>query len=120
MPYKYAFTDLAAKEVDDAIGYIKTSLNAPIAASKLFGKMQDQIRLILDSPYSYPDCRAYFENDTNIRHCIVGNFMLVYKIDKKENSIVFLHFVYGRRNVQRILKNDVEGDGDEQDGCYET
>ena len=47
-------------------------------------------------PLAYPDCKYYYIKDENIRHAIINNYILLFKI--YETKIVFLRFKYSKQN----------------------
>ena len=47
-------------------------------------------------PSSYPDCKYFYIKDEKIRHAVINNYILVYKIEEKR--IVFIRFRYSKQN----------------------
>ena len=99
MAYLYKFTPLALSDIDEALDYIAVNLANPAAADNLYQKLTDEIESICDRPYSFPDCSYYLIDDENIRHTVVGAYVLVFEVSKGEKLIKFLRFLYGGRDI---------------------
>ena len=55
------------------------------------------INNICTFPLSYPNCKYYLINDDSIRHAVIKNYILVFKI--YDNKIIFLRFKYSKQNT---------------------
>ena len=69
------------------------------AASKLY---RDVLRALGDAcgmPYSSPDCSRYLVADPAYRCRLVGNYLLVYRVDDAGRRIEVLRFLYARRDI---------------------
>lgn len=101
----YKFTEIAKRDLDDMLFYISNVLFNPTAAKDLFDKIEEKIAEICD----FPECCPMVENDfvlnASIRKALVGNFVMYYSYDADTNTIWVLRFVFGRRNLQEILKS---------------
>lgn len=58
--------------------------------------IEKSINNICMFPLAYPDCKYYYIKDENIRHAIINNYILLFKI--YETKIVFLRFKYSKQN----------------------
>ena len=58
--------------------------------------------MICDSPYSSPNCSYYLIDDENIRHCVVGNYILIYEISQSKIVIKVLRVLYGGRDISHM------------------
>ena len=99
MAYRYKFTPLAVSDIDKALDYIAGDLSNPSAADKLYQKLTAEIEDICDRPYSFPDCSCYLIDNDNIRHTVVGRYVLIFEVAKKEKLIIFLRFLYGGMDI---------------------
>ena len=102
MGYRYKLTPLALSDIDDALGYISGKLSNPAAADKLYRSLMKEIDSILDGPFRFPDCSYYLIDDENIRHSVIGNYVLIYEIDENGCLIKFLRFLYGGRDIANM------------------
>lgn len=102
MAYQYKFTPLALSDIDEALDYIGGYLSNPSAADTLYRGIVSEIKDICDRPYSFPDCSYYLIDDENIRHTVIGSYVLVFEVSKPENLIKFLRFLYGGRDIAKM------------------
>ena len=101
MAYRYKFTPLAIADIDEALNYIAGNLANPTAADLLYRNLNGEIEDICDRPYSFPDCSYYLIDDENIRHTVIGNYVLIFEVSKDEKLIKFLRFLYGGMDIRR-------------------
>ena len=97
MAYEYEITDVAYEEIDNAINYIINKLFNQKAASNLLEELEKSLNNICEFPMSYPDCSYYYVKDKNIRHAIIKNYVLVFKINDKK--ITILRFKHSKQNI---------------------
>ena len=95
MAYSYELTELVIKDIDETIEYITKKLCNKKAASDLMIELEKTIDNICEFPNSYPDCKYYFIKDELIRHAVINNYILVYKIC--DNRIIFVRFKYSKQ-----------------------
>lgn len=100
MVYQYKFTPLILSDIDDALDYISGNLSNMTAAEKLYQEIKAEIERICARPYSFLDCSYYLVDDENIRHGIVGSYVLIFEVSKEDSLIRFLRFLYGGRNIK--------------------
>ena len=74
----------------------------PGAVNQLFLAIQQEIASICDRPYAFPDCSYYLIYDKNIRHSVIGKYILIYEISQTEAMIKVLRFLYGGRNISNL------------------
>ena len=96
MAYNYEFTESAIKDLDETLNYIKNNLCNSKAAFDLLVEVQKTIENVCVFPFSYPNCKYYYVKDDTIRHAIVKNYVLFFKI--YESKIMFLRFKYSKQN----------------------
>ncbi len=99
MAYRYKFTPLAVADIDEALDYIAGNLSNPSAADNLYRKLTGEIGDICERPYSFPDCSYYLIDDENIRHTVVGSYVLIFEVSRDEKLIKFLRFLYGGMDI---------------------
>lgn len=99
MAWQYKLTPLALSDIDEALSYIGGNLSNPTAAGGLYSALVKEIGKVCAFPYAYPDCAYYLIDDENIRHTVVGNYMLIYEISSDEELIKFLRFLYAGRDI---------------------
>lgn len=97
--YSYSLTPLAESDLDGALGYISGELASPGAASKLYRDVLRALGEACGMPYSSPDCSRYLVADPAYRCRLVGNYLLVYRVDDAGRRIEVLRFLYARRDI---------------------
>lgn len=102
--FGYRLTKRAESDLDGIVLYITVDLANPQAASDFVDKLQNTIE----------EARAFLESGSpvhneflqieNMRKKLVGNYIVYYLLDIGENIIYILRIVYGKRNLDEILK----------------
>lgn len=102
--YQYRFTGKAEADLDDIVSYIAVELANPTAARKLIDRLQKTI----DEARRFPESGSIVVNDyipkAEVRKKIVENYIVYYLPDPYEKMITILRIVYGRRNMDEILR----------------
>ena len=103
--YSYRFTEKAEQDFDEILRYISVDLANPTAAQNLGRKIFEQINVVR----SFPDSGAPVDNeilsDKSVRKLLVDNYILYYKAHYDEKIIFIIRIVYGKRNLDDILKS---------------
>ena len=103
--YHYRLTRRAEKELDDILDYIGNKLDNAKAAAKL---MED-IGRCMERVCVFPEGGALVTNAflprKIIRKKVVGNYLLYYRADKERKTVWLLRIVYGRRDMDEVLKH---------------
>ena len=90
--------------MDDVVQYIAVELANPKAASDFVDKLQSAI----EEARSFPESGSLVINeylpDTEVRKKLVENYILYYLPDSEQKTIFVLRIVYGRRNIDEILR----------------
>ena len=102
--FGYRLTKRAESDLDGIVLYITVDLANPQAASDFVDKLQNTIeeaRVFLESGSLVHNEFLQIEN---VRKKLVGNYIVYYLLDIGENIIYILRIVYGKRNLDEILK----------------
>ena len=98
--YQYHFTKKAEADLDEILSYIS---NPEAAASFL-----KDLPTVIASICSVPKIGSIVENEflpnREIRKSLVGNYVLYYLPDIKEKRIYVLRLLYGRRNLDELVR----------------
>lgn len=100
----YRLTEKADADLDDIVRYIAVELANPKAASDFMDKLQASIEEACSFPESGPLVVNEYLPDTKVRKKLVGNYIFYYLPDSAEKTIFVLRIVYGRRNMDEILR----------------
>ena len=102
--YQYHFTKKAEADLGEILSYISIELSNPEAAASFLKDLQ----AVLASICSVPKIGRIVENeflpDKEIRKSLVGNYVLYYLPDTEEKSIYVLRILYGRRNLDELVR----------------
>lgn len=98
----YQLTQKADADLDDIVGYIAVELANPKAASDFVDKLQEAIV----EARSFPESGSLVVNEfvPNTDRKLVGNYIMYYLPDSDEKMIFVLRIIYGRRNMDEILR----------------
>ena len=102
--FGYRLTKRAESDLDGIVSYIAVELTNPQAASDFVDKLQDNIEEARNFPESGSLVYNEFLQVENVRKKLVGNYIMYYLSDEKEKIIYILRIVYGKRNMDEILK----------------
>lgn len=102
--YSYRFTEKAEQDFDEILRYISLDLANPAAAQNLGRKMFEQIDMVRAFPDSGAPVDNEFLSDKTVRKLSVDNYIIYYKAHYEEKIISVIRIVYGKRNLDEILK----------------
>jgi len=102
--WKYQLTQKANTDLDDIVGYIAVELSNPKAASDFVDKLQEAIEETRSFPESGSLVVNEFVPNMEVRKKLVGNYIMYYHPDPAKKIIFVLRIVYGRRNMEEILR----------------
>ena len=104
MTYKLQFSKQAAADLDETFEYISAALKAPMAAQNLMAKIDRAIHQLTDMPEAHP----LFADDTlqmlGYRKLVIDSFIVVYSVNKSNQTIAVVRVFYGRQDYLKHLK----------------
>ena len=103
--YSYRFTEKAEQDFDEILRYISVDLANPTAAQNLGRKIFEQINVVRSFPDSGAPVDNEFLSDKSVRKLLVDNYILYYKAHYDEKIIFIIRIVYGKRNLDEIIKS---------------
>lgn len=102
--FGYKLTAKAEADLDEIVFYIAAELDNQRAAADFLQKLQDAINDIRSFPESGTLVVNEFLPYKAIRKKQVGNYIMYYLSNQKENMIYILRVIYSRRNLDEILR----------------
>ena len=102
--FSYRFTEKAAQDLDEILRYISVDLVNPTAAQNLGRKVFEKIDMVCAFPESGALVDNEFLADKTVRKLSVDNYVIYYKAHYEEKVISIIRIVYGKRNLDEILK----------------
>ena len=100
----YQLTQKADGDLDGIVEYIAVELANPKAASDFMDKLQEVIEEARNFPESGSLVVNEFVSDMQVRKKLVDNYILYYLPDFTNKMIFVLRIVFGRRNMDEILR----------------
>ncbi|MGE5417795.1 MAG: type II toxin-antitoxin system RelE/ParE family toxin [Acidobacteriota bacterium] len=101
--YKVLMTEPAAHDLSEITRYISKELREPVAAQKLIGKIREAVMSLADMPTRHAlvaDERLALQG---IRKILVDNYIIFYLVFHKDETVVVIRILYGRRDWVDLL-----------------
>ena len=102
--FSYRFTEKAEQDLDEILHYISVDLVNPTAAQNLGRKVFEKIDMVRTFPESGAPVDNEFLADKTVRKLPVDNYVIYYKAHYEEKVISIIRIIYGKRNLDEILK----------------
>ena len=103
MAFQVKFSERAATDLSEIIGYISDVLLNPIAAEHFYNEVDKKRQHIRENPKMYPLSRDERLKAKGYRVAVVGNYLLFYIVDD-ENAIAYIiRIVYSKRDLSSIV-----------------
>ena len=102
--FGYRLTGKAEADLDGILSYMAVRLSNPQAAAAFLEKLQAAISEACLFPESGSPVDNAFLPCKTIRKKLFGNYILYYFPDEKAETIYILRILYGRRNLDEILR----------------
>ena len=102
--YTFQFTEKALSDLDEITDYLVNTLGQRPAAQRLIDEMDQEIHMICRYPESGTPVVNEFIRRTDIRRLVIENYLLYYIADKENQRILVLRIVYGRRDLEEVMR----------------
>lgn len=96
--YKIVFTNDCIREMDYIYNYISSKLYAEKSSKELMKNVQEAIENLKNMPRIHMVIKKYNEVELEYRRIVIGNYIIIYTISEKENTIYIVHMYYGGSN----------------------
>ncbi len=103
MMYKLIITSTMHEELESIILYISDNLKNPSAATNFLNEVAKCYKHLKSNPKIYGFCHDDRLRKQGYRKAVVKNYILVYRIDEKNNTVYILHIFYGRRDYEKLI-----------------
>ena len=100
--HKIVYLPLAESDLMDTLGYIAYTLYAPKAARDLLAEFDESVQRIAEFPYAHELYRTDRPMKDEIRKVPIKNYVLYYAVF--QDRVEIRRFLYGKRNINRILE----------------
>ncbi len=103
MAYDVVVTPSANADLDSIIEYISVKLANPSAASAFLNNVTKCYEELSVSPKMYEQCRDVRLKKLGYRRAIIGNYILVYRVDEINMIVYVLRYFYGAREYAKLI-----------------
>ncbi len=103
MAYELRITDMAQKDLMEALHYIAVDLSNPTAAGKLLEQVQSIYAQLCEFPFLFEGCRDSRLGALGYRKVVIGNYVLIYRPDSTNGKVYVLRFFYGSRDYEKLI-----------------
>ena len=105
MDFRVRYSEQAAQDLSDVIGYISDVLCNPVAAERFYNEVNEKRRNISKNPFMYPLSRDEKLNADGYRVVIIRNYLLFYVVDEANMVAYIVRIVYGKRDLVEMIVN---------------
>ena len=106
MKWKINYSEKSLADLDQIYEYICNELLMPETAVKQAEKIMEKI----DSLETMPERYKIYEEEPwklkKLRYFSVGNYLIFYLVNERENIINIVRIIYGKRDIEKQL-NDI-------------
>ena len=106
--FELVFSEKINSDIVSTLKYISEVLEAPKAAENHFEELLKSYNLLKENPHRRPLVQNKYLATKGIRSINVKNYMLLYKINENDNTVLLFRFLYCRRDWINILIKDLE------------
>ncbi|NLP31334.1 MAG: type II toxin-antitoxin system RelE/ParE family toxin [Clostridiales bacterium] len=101
--YKLVVSALAYQDLDSTISYIAIQLANPTVASDFLNELDKCYSHLINNPMIYPKCNNESLEKQGYRKVIIKNYILIYKVDETNKTVIVLRLFYGARDYAKLL-----------------
>lgn len=101
--YKVLMTEPASIDLQSIIGYIADELLEPVIAKKLVSKIKEAVVSLVKLPARHALVTDERLAAQGIRKLIVENYIVLYVISEKNNTVTVIRILHGRRDWEHLL-----------------
>ncbi|MBE6548779.1 MAG: type II toxin-antitoxin system RelE/ParE family toxin [Ruminococcaceae bacterium] len=101
----YRFTEKAVQDFDEILRYMSVDLANPAAAQKLGKNIFEKIDIVRVFPDSGAPIENEFLSEKTVRKLLADNCIIYCKTHYEEKIISIVRIVYGKRNLDEILRD---------------
>ena len=96
--YDLRISEVADQDLDTIIKYISVDLANPEAAKNILDKLENVYLFLKDSPLMYSVCDDSRLKAKAYRKVLIGNYILIFRIEKFPRRVYILRFFYGAQD----------------------
>jgi len=101
--YDLKISEAAQRDLSDIVEYIAGNLYNPIAAGTFLDEVEKCYNKLKENPYIYAKCDDIRLESEGYRKVHIKNYLLVFKVDDKYNTVYIYRIFYGKRDYLKLL-----------------
>lgn len=101
--YRLIITDNANADLDEIVQYISEVLKNKKAASDFIDEVLKCYSILAETPKIYAPCNEPNLSFKGYRKTSIKNYLVIYSINDKTNTVTILRFFYGARDYIKLL-----------------
>ena len=105
--FELTFSEKINVDIISTLDYIKNVLEAPKAAEEHFEELKEKYEQLKENPYKRPLVSNKYLASKGIRIIKVKNYILVYKINEEDKTVLLYRFLYCRRDWINLLSSEL-------------
>jgi addiction module RelE/StbE family toxin len=106
--FELVFSKKINDDIISALNYIRNILEAPKAAVNHFEELKKKYEKLKENPYIRPLVQNKYLATKGIRFIKVKNYILIYKINEENKTVLLYRFIYCRRDWIKILTHELK------------
>ena len=106
--FELKFSEKINSDIVSTLKYISEVLEAPKAAENHYEELIKTYDKLKENPHRRPLVQNKYLASKGIRSISIKNYVLIYKIDEDDNTVLLFRFLYCRRDWINILTKDLE------------
>ena len=104
--YNIAISEIAKRDIAEAVDHIKFILKNPKAADDLLDEVEGRIKSLRTMPQIHQVVDDPVLGEFEIRAVLIKNYMAFYQIDESGKSVNIVRFLYQKRDWVSIVASD--------------
>ena len=96
--YQVVLTHKAKIDLKNIYKYISENLKEKNTADNLMNLIEEKILILEDIPEGFAIIEYYKKKKYEYRRLLVKNYIVIYRIDKKNKIVYVVKIIHGRRN----------------------
>lgn len=105
MRYELHISTAAERDIEEAADYIEYVLKNPQAADALLDAIDEVLPSLQENPQRISIVSEPVLRTWEIRFIRIKNYLVFFRVDDENASVVIVRFLYAKRNWWTILKN---------------
>lgn len=103
MAYNLIITNNADSELEEIVRYIAEHLDNTKAAASFLDSVESAYDRLTDNPHLYQLCDNPAFERRDYRKVVIGNYVMIYRVEEERNSVYILHFFFGRQDYFNLI-----------------